>query len=147
MIENLLRFVPIVSRDDVTVQQADSQEFLNAILSGNPFRKEYQIDKVVIGFVSPPFDIFNKELTIDDLFVGCLDFIVVGSQKILPPQSQRPLEERMKTIKTVLFQQPSPLAYVVVQKFVEFFYLFQKLLYGVLDPHFFVTGSTGSSSN
>jgi len=144
MIENLLRFVPVPKREDVEVSQDDMKEFLNSLLSGVPYRKEYKVDKILISFVAPNINVFDENnLDITTLFVASLDQITVGNQKLIPSLLNKPLNERKSIVHNVLFENPSPLSYIVIQKFFSFFYLFQKLLQAALASDFFGTGSTG----
>ena len=142
MFENLLKYVPVPKREDVKVTEADIKEFLNSVLFEVPYRKQYQIGKFKVSFVTPKLNVFDKEVSLDDLFIACLDSVVTEKGTHNLGAEGRPKEEKAKIIANWLFANESPLGYLIIQKFIDFLYRFQALLQHVMSPHFFETDST-----
>jgi len=142
MLENLLKYVPVPKREDIKITDKDVKEFLDCVLSEVPYRKEYRVGKIVISFVSPKINVFEKEVNLDELFVACIDKIVTDKGIHEFGATNRPSEERARIVETILFSNNSPLGYIAVQKFIEFLYQFQALLQELLSPRFFGTDST-----
>jgi len=142
MFENLLKYVPVPKREDIKVTEADIKEFLNSVLFEVPYRKQYQIGKFKVSFVTPKLNVFDKEVSLDDLFIACLDSVVTEKGTHNFGAEGRPKEEKAKIIANWLFANESPLGYLIIQKFIDFLYRFQALLQHVMSPHFFETDST-----
>lgn len=144
--KTIATFVRVPTKAEVVVTQEDRKNFMTSVLNALPFFKDYKLESLQVKFSSPSFNIFEKDVDVEELFYDCLEEVCIfndeGKRQVIyrknPDYSS---SERKRVLESI--PQKSPLFFILVGFFYHFAFLFQKLVEECLAPDFFGTVSTG----